>query len=140
LRKRPIVEIERARLGDGALAGRIEGADAFQRIAEEIQPHRLFGARHEDIENAAAHGKFANFAYRRHPVETVALQPRGDVLHADLVAGPGRKPEAFDDVARRHLLQHGVDSNENDGRMRLLGVVDEAGKRRKPTRRCICTR
>ena len=131
------VQIERARLADGPLAGRIEGTDALQRIAEEIEPHRLLGARHENIENTAAHGELAHLTHRRNPVETVALQPRGNILHADLVAGSGRETKAFDDVARGHLLQHGVDGDQHDGRMRFLRVADETGKRRQATRRRV---
>ncbi len=87
------VQIERARLADGPLAGGIEGTDALQRIAEEIEPHRLLGSRGE--------------------------------------------AKAFDDVARRHLLQHGVDGDKHDGRMRFLRVADETGKRRQATRRRV---
>ncbi len=122
------VQVERAGLTGRTLACRIEGADAFQRIAEEIEAHGLLGAGHENIENTAADGKFADFAHGRDAVETVALQPRGDIVHADLIAGFCREGEAFDDLGRRDLLQHGVDRDEDDRRMRLLGIGDQARK------------
>jgi hypothetical protein len=77
-------------------------------------------AGHEDIENTAANRIFADFANRRDAVEAVALQPTGDVVHAHLIAGSRRKRQALDDVLRRHLLQHGVDGDEHDRRMRLF--------------------
>ena len=40
-------EIERAQLVDGALGLRIEAADRLQRVAEEIEPHRLVHARRD---------------------------------------------------------------------------------------------
>src|SRR3954468_9960883 len=48
--------VERAR---GALAQRIEAAQAFQRIPEEIETDRLVGAGRVEIDDAAAHRVFA---------------------------------------------------------------------------------
>ena len=42
-----------------ALRVRIEGPDRFQRVAEEIEPDRLRGARREEVDDAAAHRVFA---------------------------------------------------------------------------------
>lgn len=97
------VEIEGADLAGGALAGGIEAADAFQRVSEEIEAHRLFRPRHEDIEDAAAHGIFADFAHRRDAVEAVALQAAGNIVHTDLIARPSRECQALDHILRRHF-------------------------------------
>ena len=56
--------------------GGVEGADRLQRVAEEIEPQRLVGAGREEVENAAAHGEFADVAHRRHALEAGNLQPR----------------------------------------------------------------
>ena len=71
--------------------GDVEGADQFQRVAEEIEPQRLVRARHEQVEDAAAHREFADVAHGRHALEAGFLQPRDQRLHVDLVAGPRRK-------------------------------------------------
>src|SRR5947209_13798501 len=39
----------------GALAQRIEAADAFQRVAEEVEPDRLFRSGGVQVDDAAAH-------------------------------------------------------------------------------------
>src|ERR1700674_37985 len=43
-----------------ALRLRIEGADRFHGVAEKIEPHRRACSRRVEIENAAAHGIFAD--------------------------------------------------------------------------------
>ena len=58
-------EIERAHLHHGALRLGIEAADGFQRVAEEIEPHRQVHARREQVEDAAAHRVVAGLAHRR---------------------------------------------------------------------------
>ena len=58
-----------------ALGLGIEGADRFQRVAEEIEPHRLVHARRIKVEDAAAHRVFAGLAHRRGAVVAVEFQP-----------------------------------------------------------------
>ena len=120
------VEIQRACLSRGSLACRIEGPDGLQGIPKEVEPDGFFRARHEDVENTAADGEFADLADGRHAVEAISLQPRCDIVHADDAAGAGGKGEALDNVRRRDLLQHGVDGHQYDRRMRLPGVRDQA--------------
>ena len=59
----------------GALGLRIEAADRFQRVAEEIEPHRLGHAGREQIDDAAAHRVVAGLAHGRGAVEAVELEP-----------------------------------------------------------------
>ena len=54
---------------EGALAVGVEGFDAVDFVAEQIQAIRPFAAHRENIQNAAAHGKFA----RRHHVGNMAV-------------------------------------------------------------------
>ena len=67
-------EIERAQLRGRALRLRIEGADRFERIAEEIEPDRRRGAGRIEVENAAARGVIADVAHRAGA--RVAIRPR----------------------------------------------------------------
>ena len=122
-------EIERAQLGRGALGLRIEGADRFQRVAEEIEPDGLGHAGREQIDDAAADGVFAGLAHGRGADEAVELEPFGDPRHGDDVAGRGRQRLARQDLARRHALEHGIDGGEQD--RRALAPLDarEPGER-----------
>ena len=51
---------------EGALAGRIELAQLFQSVAEELQPHRQLGADRIEINNVAAAAPVALLLDRRH--------------------------------------------------------------------------
>ncbi len=45
-------QVDRAELAGRTLGLRIEGADGFQGVAEQVQPHRLIGPRREDVDHA----------------------------------------------------------------------------------------
>ena len=74
-----------------ALGLRIEGADRFERVAEEVEPDRRRGARRVEIENAAARGVVANVAHRAGAGVAIGLEPMREVLHPHAVAGRGRE-------------------------------------------------
>ena len=122
-------EIERAHLHHGALRLRIEAADRLQRVAEEIEPHRLVHAGGEQVEDAAAHRVVAGLAHRRGAVEAVELEPADDAVHAEHVAGRGRQRLLADQVARRHALQRGVDGGEQH--RGLLAALDAGEPRQR---------
>ena len=84
-------EIKRAQLRGRALGLWIEGADRFERIAEEIEPDRRRGARRIEVENAAARGVVADVAHRAGAGVAVRLEPAGEVFHPHAVAGRGRE-------------------------------------------------
>jgi hypothetical protein len=98
------LEPQLAPLACRALRGRIEGADRFQRVAEEIEPQRLFRTGREKVENAAAHRILADIAHRWHALEAARLQPCYEIVHVDLVAGLRAQRLSGDEIERRHLL------------------------------------
>ena len=53
----------------------IEGADRLQRVAEEVEPHRIADAGRIEIDDAAAHRVVARLAHRRGAVVAVELEP-----------------------------------------------------------------
>ncbi len=134
------IEVERTYLAGRALAGGIKGADRLERIAEEVEPQWIAAARNEDVENAAAHGVFADFTDCRHALEAVALQPRCHIVHAHLVARARGEGKALDHILRRNLLQGRIDRHQHDGRMRLLAVSNQGAERCKPARRRVGAR
>src|SRR5262249_22163299 len=83
-------EVDAAELIGRALALRIEAADSFERIAEEIEPHRPRHSWRIKIDNAAADGIIAGFAHGWGSHEAVELKPAGDAFHGEQVAGRGR--------------------------------------------------
>ena len=108
-------ELERAQLPRTALGLRIEAADRFQRIAEEIEPHAELHAGSEQIDDAAAHRVFAGIAHRRSAGKAVELEPAHHAVHGEHIAGGGGERLSGDELARRHPLQRGVDGGEQDG-------------------------
>ena len=94
-------EIERAQGVHRALRLGIERADRLQRVAEEVEPHRIAGAGRIEIDDAAAHRVVARLAHRGHAVIAVELQPFGHAVHRQHVAGRGGERLRRDQVARR---------------------------------------
>ena len=90
-------EIERAQLRGRALRLRIEGADRFERVAEEVEPDRRRRARRIEVENAAARGVVADVAHRAGARVAVRLEPAREVLHPHAVAGRGGEGGRGDD-------------------------------------------
>ena len=97
---------------------RIEAADRFQRVAEEIEPHRMVGARRKDIDDAAAHREVAGIDHRAGAREAV-LGEEGDAARRVLTRWPGAAEKARRlaiSLARHHALQDGIDRGEQDQR------------------------
>ena len=57
-------KVEMVDLVDTALVGGVEAADAFDLIAEEIEPKTNFTACWKQVDDAAAHRKLARFGHR----------------------------------------------------------------------------
>ena len=121
-------------LAGGALRGDIEGADGFQRVAEEIEPQRLSASRREEIEDAAAHCVFADLAHRCDALEAVALQPPDQRVHVDPVAGAGGETLRRDRFHRRHALQERVGGGQDQAAMRAGPERRHGAHRLQPLR------
>ena len=112
-------EVERAQLVGAALGLGIEGADRFQRVAEEIEPHRIGHAGRKQVDDAAAHRIFAGLAHRRGAHVAVELEPAHDAVHGEHVAGRGRQRLAGDERPGGHALDDGIDGGEQHRGPRL---------------------
>ena len=133
-------QLEALELTDGALAGRIEGADRLQRVAEEVETHRLFLAGRKQVEDTAAHGEFAAFAHGRHPLEAAPLQGADDVLHGDAMARLGGNHLLGQHIRRRHLLQQRVGRRQDQRPVRRQAQRIDRRHRRQPPRRRVARR
>ena len=102
--------------GLGSLRHRIELADAFERVAEKVEPDGPRMPRREQIENAAAHRVFAGLHHRAGPVKARGFEPLAHLIHADLGAGRQPRRRLPDPVERRHALEDGVDRGQHDDR------------------------
>ena len=56
-------KIKPVQLTERSLRCGVEGAHGFQLVAEEIEPYGVVGTRRKDIDQPAAHGKFAALAH-----------------------------------------------------------------------------
>ena len=127
-------QIERAHRQQRALGLRVETADRFQAVAEEIEPHRLVEPGRKQVENAAAHGVFAGLAHRRGAVVAVVLQPRDDGGHRHDMARRHRQRLRRDGFARRHPLHDGVDRGQHDQRLVAADQPRQPRQRGQPLR------
>jgi hypothetical protein len=109
-------EIKRPQLASRALRLGIEGADRFERVAEEIEPHRRRRARRIEVEDAAAHGVVADVVDAARTAEAIGFEPQRERGHIDAVAGRGGKRGGGDESARRQTLGDGVDRRHQNAR------------------------
>ena len=129
-------EIEGAQGADRALGLRIEGADRFERVAEEVEADRIGQACGKEIDDAAAHRVFARVPHGAGAQEAVGLQPADQLGRIDHVAGRGRKGFRRDAGLRRHPLNEGVHRGREDARLVLGGLgAGEPGQGRHALRR-----
>ena len=110
-------EVERAHVEQRALRLGVERADRFQRVAEEVEPHRLVETRRKQIEDAATHGVFARLAHRRGAAVAVVFEPCRDGIHRHTVSRRDGQRLRRHSLPRRHTLHDGVDAGENDERL-----------------------
>ncbi len=109
----------------------------LQRVAEEIEPQRLRTARRIKIEDAAAHGEFADIAHGRHALEAGVFEPADQRVHVDLVAGPGLEGLRLDHCGRRNALEQRVGGGQNDRAVRVLAKRNHRRQRVEPACRGI---
>ncbi len=117
-----------------ALRHGIELADAFECIAEEIEPHGPRMPRRVEIEDAAAHCIFAGLHHRARAVEARRFKALRDLLHGDARARRQPRRRFLQPVERRHALQDGVDRGQHDNRGLAALGVGEPRKRRDAAR------
>ena len=123
-------EVERAELPHRALRLGIEGADRFQRGAEEVEPHRERHAGGEEVDDAAPHGIFAGVAHHVRAQEPVGLEPGREVVGRDRIARRRRETVLGDAVARGTRCRMALTVVD---RMRGLSAEERDRARREST-------
>ncbi len=108
------LERERLVAAAAALSERVEGADALQLVAEEVEAQRLLLARREDVDDAAAHGVLAGLADRVAAHVAVGGEERGQPLERETVADACGQHPLGEGLARRQALHERVDRGQHD--------------------------
>ncbi len=86
---------------DGALGVRIEGAQRFDFIVEQVDPKRQFAAHREQIDQRPAHGELAMFVDRVHIPVAAGFQARTHGFHIELLADIQHQAAAEQKFGRR---------------------------------------
>ena len=115
---------------EGPLRLRIEGADRFERVAEEIEADGA-RARRIEIEDAAAHRILARIGDGAGAAIADMLQPLDQLGHAHRIAGREALHGCGEELVRRHALQRSVDRGEHDQRRLVIAaaVIGKLGER-----------
>ena len=99
------LEHDGVQLARRGLGCRVEDADFFELVAEEIEAHRRVLARREHIDDPAAHGEFAGFHdHFRGAVSTVSKE-RNQLARFQRLAGRGAPDLSREPRPRRNPLQ-----------------------------------
>ena len=114
-----------------ALGQRVEAAQAFQRVAEEIEADRLRRAGRVKVDDAAAHRELARLAHRVGADVAVVAEEALQPIERNAPAGPQSQHPPVEQAARRHPLHQRVDSGQHDKR-RCFRAAGEPGQRIDP--------
>ncbi len=132
-----VLQIGERRLADRddhdllALVGRalrvgIEGAEALDAVAVELEPERRRVERREDVDQPAAHAELAAVLDDRHAQVAPRDQVLRELLGVDLVALDEVAHGLLDDGARQEALHHRVGRRDDD----RIAAVDQVEERR----------
>ncbi len=101
----------------GALRVGVEGLDALDRVAEEIEAHRARASGREEIEDAAAHRVLAGLHDRPGADIAREAKPVHEPVHVGALTGRNTLDGATNEGARRDALQSRVHGREHDHRL-----------------------
>ena len=115
------------------MAERVEGADALQLVAEQVEAKRPLAAARKNVDDAAAHGVLARLHHGAAAPVAVAGQGREQPGTIDALAGAGGEQAGAQRLGRRHLLHQGIDGGDDQARLLLAGL-EQPGERIEPLR------
>ncbi len=132
-------EVDPGDLAERALGQGVEGADALEDLAEQIEPERLLGPGREDIENAAADRIFAGLDHGAAAPIAVTGKAFEQPLAIEPLARLGGEKPGADRLGRRHPLDQRVDRGDHQPRA-PGAAAEQAGERIEPPRHDVCVR
>ncbi|MCY1416705.1 hypothetical protein D9M71_322210 [compost metagenome] len=98
-------QAHRFNLVDRALGFRVEGAQGFDFIVEQVDPVRQFAAHREQVDQRAAHSELAVFVHRVDTTVATGFQARARLLHIELLADVQHQAAAQQKARRRQAMQ-----------------------------------
>ena len=113
-----LLRVRRA-LGDG-----VEGANAFDRVADEIEAQGARVRRREDVDDAAANAELAAVLDDREAAVAPGGQAARQQVGIELVALHQVPPAVGEGRRRRHALQQGFRRGDDERCLRLPQVVE----------------
>ena len=126
-----------------ALGERVEGADALELVAEQVEAERALAAAREDVDDAAAHGVLARLDHGAAAPVAVPGEAAEQLGAIDALAGARHEQAGAQGLRRRHLLDQGIDRGDHEPRP-VVARLEQAGQRIEPRRhdvaRCGDTR
>ena len=139
--ERQFTRRQQAQLGhrlEGALRLRIEAADGFDAVVEEVDAQRRLGAHREHIEQRAAHRELARRGDLRHGRIAGLDEAQPEGLERERIARRQREAARRDPAARGQPLQQRIDRDEDDAAAQvgepgqgLQSLGDDVGQRRE---------
>ena len=113
-----------AALASAALRGRIEGADGFDGVAEQVEPDRIGLTGGEDVDDSTAHRVFAGLHDGAGAAVAIGLEECGQFLRLDRTIHRQIETGAGERRAGRHALHQCVDGGQDNAR--ALGRIQQA--------------
>ena len=113
----------------GPLSFRIEGLDALQCVAEEIEPDWSCPSRRKQVEDATTNRELARLHHRAGTYEAAKLQPHHQPVHVDALAGRHLTNGKPHPIARRHALQDGIHGRQHQRRV-ATATAEQTRQRR----------
>ncbi len=116
---------------DRTLRGGVVAADGLDRVADELEPHRVRLARREEVHDAAAHAELAVRVHRVLAREAGVAQQVAERGRRQLVAGAERGRGGEQAGRRAHARQQARDGHHDEarraGRQRVQGARARGG-------------
>ena len=125
-------EIDLGQLLGRALGLGIEGADALQRVAEQVEANGLLGGRRIDVDDAAADRELAPLGDGGGAGIAVDGEIALKVLDIDHGADLGAIAGAQQHILRRHTLQQRWRGDDQHGRLAVAQAPGQARQGRHP--------
>ncbi len=98
-------QLDRVDFINGALVVRVEGAQGFDFVIEQVDAVRQLAAHRKQVDQRAAHGELAVFVHRVDATVAAGLKARAHLLHIELLADIQHQAAAEQELGRCQAVQ-----------------------------------
>ncbi|MNQ31127.1 hypothetical protein D3C85_444920 [compost metagenome] len=117
-------QLDRGHLVDRALGFRIEGAQGFDLVVEQVDAKRLLAAHREQVDQGAAHGELAVLVDRVDAAVTRRFQAAAHVVDVELLAGIQHQAATEQEALGGQAMQGGGDRYDQDAVFQLRQAIE----------------